>query len=111
MTSAKNPQSRDFNVPLVGAQICDPKTGCLTPEAMTFLRRLWERTGHAPGTDISFAARRARDAADISDMASIMLMLENASLRGQLAAMAEKLSVVMAENENLSIMLITRHLV
>ena len=41
--------ARDLNCPLPH-QICNAD-GTLTPLGQAFLRRLWERTGSAPGTD------------------------------------------------------------
>ncbi len=44
--------ARDLNCPLPH-QICNAD-GTLTALEQTFLRRLWERTGSAPGTDTAW---------------------------------------------------------
>ncbi|WP_046901028.1 hypothetical protein [Gluconobacter oxydans] len=47
----------DLNSPLP-IQICN-QDGTLTAQGKAFLRRLWERTGYAPGTDSTWTAMEA----------------------------------------------------
>lgn len=49
--------ARDLNCPLPH-QICNAD-GTLTALGQTFLRRLWERTGSAPGTDTAWIEAEA----------------------------------------------------
>lgn len=49
--------ANDFNCPLP-SQICN-RDGTLTPQGQAFIRRLWERTGYAPGVDAAWIAKEA----------------------------------------------------
>ncbi|MBS1093835.1 hypothetical protein [Gluconobacter wancherniae] len=89
---------RDLNVPLPH-QICN-LNGTLTALGQVFLRRLWERSGYAPGIDLSWIAQEAdqaviasahaqstanaalREAQDALDLAKQILM-DAQSIRAQ----------------------------
>lgn len=59
----------DLNVPLPN-QICNAD-GTLTPLGRVFLRRLWERSGYAPGIDMSWIAQEADQAVLASAQAQV----------------------------------------
>lgn len=64
-------------------QICN-QDGTLTPQGYAFLRRLWERTGYAPGTDSAWTAQGADiallSAAQAQSMANAALTEAKAAL-------------------------------
>jgi len=50
--------ARDLNSPLISVQICNPD-GTLTAQGQAFIRRIWERTGYAPGVDSAWVSTEA----------------------------------------------------
>ncbi|GBQ19496.1 hypothetical protein AA12717_0270 [Gluconacetobacter sacchari DSM 12717] len=50
--------ARDLNSPLISLQLCNPD-GTLTAQGQAFMRRMWERTGYAPGVDAAWVATEA----------------------------------------------------
>lgn len=78
---------RDLNSPLP-IQICAPN-GTLTPQGIAFLRRLWERTGYAPGTDAAWTAQEA-------DIASLAAAMAQQTAANALRQAQEALSEIMA---------------
>lgn len=72
----------DLNVPFPN-QICNTD-GTLTPLGRVFLRRLWERSGSAPGIDMSWIAQEADQAVLASAQAQVSA---DAALREALSAL------------------------
>lgn len=77
---------KELNSPLP-IQICN-QDGTLTPQGYAFLRRLWERTGYAPGTDSAWTAQEA-------DIASIGAAAAQQAAASAIRQAQEALSEIM----------------